>query len=305
MPDLFEHPPASPKDAARGVGMGLADVVPGVSGGTIALALGIHPRLVDVLHNIQFGLLRLVPGVASAQGRAKIAAEWRARDFSFLAYLLVGIAVGILVGSQVLVRLMESQPVLLAAFFFGLIVASSRVPWRLMTRRSWPEAVAFVVAVAAAMVLTVARPVQAPEALWFLPIAGAIAVAAMLLPGVSGSFLLLLMGLYEPVVQAVSTFDLVVILLFGVGAVVGLLTTARVLHRLLLAYRNPTLAALTGLMIGSVGRVWPYRSEDAFAAGQPVLPEFGVGLVGALAVALLGAGVVFLLERADPAAKRH
>ena len=288
-----------PANLARGGAMGLADVVPGVSGGTIALVLGIHPRLVTAIAAFDRAFLRALAGVRRPAGLRGLRERLRAMDTPFLLLLVAGIGAGVLLGSWILTGLMERHPVPLAAFFFGLIVASVRVPWRMMPRHGPVEAAAFLAAGALAFWITVLEPLHAPAALWFLPVAGAVAICAMILPGVSGAFLLLLMGLYEPLLHAVKSLDLVRIGLFGGGALVGILAFSHVLRRLLDAAPGPTLAALAGLMVGSLGRVWPFKTGgEHFGEGTNVAPPGGEAALLALAAAVLGGLVILLLERA-------
>jgi putative membrane protein len=314
--------PASVADAGRGLAMGLSDVVPGVSGGTIALLLGIHPRIVAAIRSIDWGLLGALwvlltvrlgrpgradephasgvgpLGGAATDARQQARLRWQRADTGFLLLVVAGLGCGIIAGALVVERLIEKQPVALAAFFIGLIIASVPVPYRMMPTRGAVEVVAFLLAGAAAFYLTTLQRIAAPEALWFLPIAGAIAICAMILPGISGAFLLLLMGLYEPVIHSVAHLEIMRLLLFGGGALVGIAAFSRVLHRLLQYKPGPTLAALIGLMLGSLGLLWPFKSGGEFAAGHNVLPEDPSAWLVAVLAAVLGAGVAWLLGRA-------
>lgn len=294
-----------PATAGRGAAMGLADVVPGVSGGTVALILGIHPRLITAIRAFDRPFLRALADAHRRQGRRELWHRLQAMDTPFLVFLALGIGLGILAGAWTLEGLMHRHPVPLRAFFFGLILASVRIPLRMMPTRGGREAAAFLLAAAPAFLITVLRPVHAPEALWFMPVAGAIALCAMILPGVSGAFLLLLMGLYEPIVSAIKGFDLPVLLLFGTGGLVGILAFSRVLHRLLTQWPGPTLAALAGLMLGSLGRTWPFKEDGgAFAEGANLWPGLAE-LPGPLAAAAAGALLVLLLEATAARTSRH
>ena len=269
--------PRPPGILARGACMGLADAVPGVSGGTMALLLGIHPRLVRAISLLHPRLLRDLVGPERG-------AAWRTADLGFLVLLGLGLATGLVAGAKVLVVTLHREPMLMAALLLGLVVGGVRAPAR---RVSWGPS-AWTVAAGFGLFglfVTVVQPVSAPTAAWFLPFAGAVAAVAMILPGISGAYLLLLMGLYEPVLAAVARLDLAVVALVGAGAVLGLLSFSRLLHHLLENHGSATHAAMVGLLVGSLGRLWPWRTEAGFAAGGPAVPDTGF-LEVALAVAV-------------------
>lgn len=290
--------PAGPRSTLRGAFMGLADAVPGVSGGTVALILGIHPRLVATISSIDGSLARQATRLGSAEGRSAFAASWRERDLSFLVWLAIGIAAGVVLGAKLLVGPLETVPAIMAAAFLGLVLASIPEPLQRAHRGGagfWTATVAALLAFA----VTVAPGLGASSP-WLLPFYGAIAVCAMILPGISGSFLLLLLGAYEPVLAAVAALDLGTLAPFILGAAVGLLAFSRLLKRLLADHGPLTYAAMVGLLVGSVGRLWPWRSEAGFAAGLPAAPAWadlhwilGAALLGAL----LGRGLCALAER--------
>lgn len=263
--------------------------MPGVSGGTMALLLGIHPRLVGALSRLRLSLL------VDLLGADRVPA-WRRADLGFLVLLGAGLLSGLFVGAKVLVVALEVAPTLMAALLLGLVAGAVRAPARRVTWDGSTLALAAAMGLAAFLV-TVLRPVEVPSAAWFLPVAGAVAAIAMILPGISGSYLLLLMGLYEPVLLAVAELDLVVVALVGVGAVTGLLAFSNVLHRLLDRHGSATHAAMVGLLLGSLGRLWPWRSETAFAAGSPTVP-LASNLVEVLLAILVGFLAVRALEAA-------
>lgn len=277
------------KTTGRGIIMGVADAVPGVSGGTVALLLGIHPRLVGALSNLRFGLIRNVFGLLGRDTRTRAWRRLDAEDVPFLAMLGLGIAVGLYAGASILVGLLERYPQEMAAAFMALILASlpgplSRTDGR---TRNWTIGC---VAAFAAWTFTLLPPVASAPELWLLPVLGALAACAMILPGISGSYLLLLLGAYAMVLEAVHELDVLVIGLIGSGAVVGLLLFSHVLKRLLDARRAETHAAMVGLLIGSIGRLWPWRDAAGFAEGNPVFP-----VTEGIATILLGAGIGALL----------
>lgn len=245
---------AYPRILATGFAMGSADIVPGVSGGTIALVLGIYDRLVGSIRQGTRGLSALLRGRPREAWRALLAVDW-----GFLVVLLVGIGTAVVVLAGVLERLLEEQPVLLSAGFLGLVAGSvvvSSVEVRQPSPRVWAIGVVSAVATFLLLGLRVGS-LQDPAAL-VLVAGGALAICAMILPGVSGSFLLLLVGLYDPVLSAVDDGDLVTVALVGTGAVVGLALFSTLLHWLLDHHRNTVMAALLGLMVGSLRVLWPW-----------------------------------------------
>lgn len=275
---------------ARGFLMGAADVVPGVSGGTVALVVGIYPRLIGVISDGSHALGRLVR--ADVRG---FIARLRSLDWAFLIPLLVGIGVAVVALAGVIDHLLETQPVRMAALFFGLVAGSVVVAARLVT--GWDArrvAITAVVAVVAFFVLGQrSGPVQDPTLALYL-IAGAIAICAMILPGLSGSFLLLMLGMYDNVLGAVTDRNLVVLGVFMVGCVVGLALFSRVLHWGLVHYEMTLLAALIGLMVGSLRVLWPWpdgteSTSLAAPAGDIIAPI--VIAVAAFAV-VVGVSVV-------------
>ncbi|MFV0278090.1 MAG: DUF368 domain-containing protein [Parahaliea sp.] len=237
----------------RGVLMGAADIVPGVSGGTIAFITGIYDRLLDSIRAFDVALLGLV-------FRGRIAESWRHVDGGFLLALLLGIGTSILSLARLISWLLEIHPVPLWAFFFGLILASALVllrqigPWGPSRGLSLAAGVAIAVAIALAPSLGLA---QAGLPAVFL--AGFVAICAMILPGISGSFILVLLGMYPVVLAAVKSLDLLFIAVFASGAASGLLCFSRLLHWLLHHYRQGTLALLTGFLFGSLVIVWPWK----------------------------------------------
>jgi putative membrane protein len=291
------HTPASPVDVARaprrappstfgkGLAMGVADAVPGISGGTMAFLLGIHPRLVAAIAGLHPSLLAQLAGPQRDNA-------WRAADLRFLSLVGLGIVAGLLAGAKGIERLLEHYPIPLMALLLGLVAASVRSPARVpnwnRTDLIWAGAMALF-----AFIIAVVPSAAAPTGMWFLPIAGAIAACAMILPGISGSYLLVLMGLYATVIGAVAQLDLLVIALVGVGAIAGLLWFSRGLSNLLHKYRGVTHAAMVGLLAGSLIRLWPWRDAAGFAAGQPVLPDSFESVVWILAGAMAG----LLLDR--------
>jgi putative membrane protein len=263
--------------------MGSADVVPGVSGGTVALVLGIYPRLID---NVRQGA-RVLGRIARADLRGAIEAV-KAVEWLFLVPLLAGIGIAILTLAHSIEGALENHPVAIAGLFFGLVVGSVVVTARMLKRDLPRLAVLAAVAVAAFLLLGLRTGEAEAPALWFVFIAGAIAICAMILPGVSGSFLLLMMGMYDYVISAVTARDLAVLGVFAVGAVLGLGGFSSVLHWALHRYPDTVLAGLVGLMVGSLRVLWPWPDgTETIEMSGPEGPVLLPVLLG-----LLGAGVV-------------
>lgn len=250
---------------AKGIAMGAADVVPGVSGGTVAFITGIYDELLGSIARVPNALAHLV--------RGRVAAAWQEANLTFLLVLFSGILTSIFSLARVITYLLETHPIPVWAFFFGLILVSSHLVAREIQRWNWSRVLSFVLGGAFAYWITVAAPMQwgnDPLSLFF---AGAVAICAMILPGISGSFILLLIGLYQVVLGAVKALDLSVLALFAGGCVVGLLSFSRLLNWLLARYRDLTLAFLTGLMLGSLNKVWPWKKTLVWQTdshGQPV-----------------------------------
>ncbi len=238
----------------RGFCMGAADIVPGVSGGTIALVLGIYHRLVDNVHTGATALGRLVKiDLHGAMERLR-AIEWM-----FLLPLLAGIGAALLALSQLIEDLLHDHPEEMAGLFLGLVAASVIIAIRMI--RHWSAeicALGAAVALVTFAVLGLQGGSVVDPAPWQFVGAGALAICAMILPGISGSFLLLMLGMYAPVLGAINERDLVQILVFAGGAVVGLALFSTLLSWLLRRFADAVLAALTGLMVGSIRVLWPW-----------------------------------------------
>ncbi len=271
--------------AARGFLMGSADVVPGVSGGTVALVLGIYERLVT---NIRAGAAVLG---AAVQGRFSEAwRRFRAVEWDFILPLLAGIGTALVVLAALLEGLLEDHPIGTAAVFFGLVAGSIPVAWAAVGRWDPARAVIFAATAAATFGLLGLRSEEvADPALVAFFLAGAVAVVAMILPGISGSFILLMLGMYEGVLAAVNDRDVAIIGAVLVGAVVGLASFATLLDRLLRGHHDTVMAALVGLMAGSLRVLWPW--PDGTDTARLAAPD-GAGAVGALLLALAGFAAV-------------
>lgn len=267
--------------------MGMAEVVPGVSGGTIAFITGIYERLIFAIKSVDIELLRLI-------GKGKIAEAWKKIDGNFLVTLLTGMVIGIVVGVFAITWLLENEPIGIWSFFFGLILASCLVVGRDIDRWNASSIIALIIGTVLVYYVTIAVPSTGIEALWFVFICGAVAISALLLPGLSGSFILLLLGMYTYILPKVKEVlsgnleGLSVLVTFAVGCLVGVLSFSRVLTWAFKNYKNTTLAFLTGLMIGSLNKVWPWqqvlstrensKGEEVVAFSKSVLPSTFSGL---------------------------
>lgn len=266
--------------AVQGLLMGMADVIPGVSGGTVALILGIFARLVETIHRVAAGAVALVKG-----DRRQARTHWRAAEFNLVLPLGVGILLALGIGSLTLPHLIETYPVITSAVFFGLIAGALPIPWRRMRARSGAHYALAALGVVVAFVLAGFAPQEVAEpALPAVFGAAAIAICAMILPGVSGAYLLLVMGLYETTLDALGGLDLLYIAVFTTGAITGLAMFSKLLSWLLDHRHDATMAVLVGLMAGSLRRLWPWQTES----GTLMAPPEGGALLLALACAAIG-----------------
>jgi putative membrane protein len=286
----------------KGMAMGAADVVPGVSGGTIAFISGIYEELIASINGIRPSLL----GVLKNQG---FRAFWKQLNGGFLLAVLSGIAISVLSLAKGISWLLTHQPTLLWSFFFGLVLASVIYVAKGISR--WNLAVlAMGIAGAVLAYAVVSLPVsQAQATLPYLFLSGALAICAMILPGISGAFILVLLGSYKTVLDAVHQRDLQVILVVGAGAAVGLLSFARLLKWMFSKFKNATLALLTGFIIGSLPKIWPWKvvlESQVFDGKEIPLRETVVApwnypedpqWIPALGLAILGFWLIFILER--------
>jgi putative membrane protein len=236
----------------KGIAMGAADVIPGVSGGTIAFIAGIYERLISALSSFDLSLIQLFR-------KEGLLAVWKRVDGFFLLILLSGIGSSILSLSKLVTYLLEFHPIPLWSFFFGLIIASVVVVQRQMKRAAFVHLVPFVLGVAFAWWITTLVPAQTTNSLWFVFLSGAIAICAMILPGISGSFILVILGKYQYILQSIHELQIEVILVFMAGCVVGLLSFVRLVKWLFSRHHDFSIAVLGGFMVGSLNKVWPWK----------------------------------------------
>ena len=279
----------------KGMSMGAADVVPGVSGGTIAFIAGIYDELINSIKSINMHSLKLL-------FTGKIAAFWKAVNGNFLFALLLGIAISVFSLAKLITYLLLNEPVLVWSFFFGLVLASTWFVTKDIKGWNWKTVAGFVGGAVIAYYITVATPAETSTNLMFIFLCGAIAICAMILPGISGSFILVLLGKYFYVMEAVKTLDLVVLGVFAFGAAVGITSFSRVLSYALKNFRNITLSVLSGFMLGSLNKVWPWKEvEKLVSDGHEVMIEHNIApnteVAEAVVLMLIGFILVYVLEK--------
>ncbi|MBB6680927.1 DUF368 domain-containing protein [Aequorivita sp. 609] len=302
---------------AKGLAMGAADVVPGVSGGTIAFISGIYEELITTIHNLDLGFFK----IWKKEGFSK---AWKHYNLSFLLALFSGVLISILSLAKLITWLLEFYPIAVWSFFFGLVIASILYVGKQISKWRLVVVLALIIATVLSYLVTIAEPIGSPDSIWFLFLAGFIAIIAMILPGISGAFILLLMGAYTTVIgiitqltEGISTLDtnlilnsLGKILIFGLGAIVGLKLFSKVLNWLFKHHKNLILAVLTGFMIGALNKIWPWKEvlqyrlnhagEEVPFLERSILPQNFDGnpqIIIAVAFAIIGFLTIFLLER--------
>lgn len=302
---------------AKGLAMGAADVVPGVSGGTIAFISGIYEELITTIHNLDLGFFK----IWKKEGFSK---AWKHYNLSFLLALFSGVLISILSLAKLITWLLAFYPIAVWSFFFGLVIASIIYVGKQISKWRLVVVLALIIATVLSYLVTIAEPIGSPDSIWFLFLAGFIAIIAMILPGISGAFILLLMGAYTTVIgiitqltEGISTLDtnlilnsLGKILIFGLGAIVGLKLFSKVLNWLFKHHKNLILAVLTGFMIGALNKIWPWKEvlqyrlnhagEEVPFLERSILPQNFDGnpqVILAIAFAVIGFLTIFLLER--------
>jgi putative membrane protein len=280
------------------MGMGAADVVPGVSGGTIAFITGIYEELINSIKGINLKAIKLF-------FTGRWLSFWKQVNGNFLLAVFSGIFISVLSLAKVLEYLLENQPVLIWSFFFGLVLASSYVVSRKITKWQYPKVVALVAGIGIAFYITSVTPTTTTDASWFVIFSGGLASCAMILPGISGSFILLLLGKYTFALHAVNERIILDLLLLGAGAVTGLILFANLLSWLLKKYHDITIAVLVGFMIGSLNKIWPWKEtlKTIIVEGEVrplveknVLPSTGnPGDQFWMALLMLAAGIALIL----------
>ena len=276
--------------AIKGACMGAADVIPGVSGGTIAFIMGIYDEFVGSIASINAEALKLL-------FKGEIRKFWKHINGNFLVALVAGIGVSVVALAGLMQYLLSSHPIQTWAFFFGLIIASSIFILRGISGWKLREGLFLIFGCILGVVICTLSPTQTPDALWFIFLSGSIAICAMILPGISGSFILLILGKYEFIMRAISELaagvdfgkNLVIIGTFLIGACVGILAFSKFLHWLLARWNKETLIVLAGFIIGSLVKVWPWSNTEAIMNSQSLTgeasmidPQIGSAIIFAL-----------------------
>jgi len=291
----------------KGVAMGVVDIIPGVSGGTIAFITGIYERLIGAIKSINFKNLKLL-------FTGKFKEFWKNVDGAFLLCLVLGIATGFLSFVYVITYLLENHHVLIWAFFFGLVLASTLFVGKTV-KWNWKTVLAFLLFAVVSFFITSPenKPISPESSYWFIFLCGAIAICVMILPAVSGAFILVLLGQYDFILNAVKTFDILVMLTFLSGALIGIISFSNVLSWLLKNFKMITLASLTGFMFGSLNKIWPWKETLATyinsSGVEKVLIEKNLSpakfeqltgnpsqLFAVILLILIGFSIVFIIE---------
>jgi putative membrane protein len=294
--------------AAVGLVMGAAEVVPGVSGGTIAFISGIYERLINAIRQFTpYLILRL-----KDEG---LKSTWEKVDATFLLVLFAGMGISILIFASAVSYMLHHEPIAIWSFFFGLVVVSALVVSQELESFGIQTGLGIGIGVVIGVVITHLVPITLEPTPLMLFVGGSIAVCAWILPGLSGSFILLLLGLYGFVIEAIKSLDLLNLAFLALGAAIGLVNFSKLLSRLFSRFRNDTLSVLLGFMLGSLAKLWPWKNTTSYqikADGsqipliqEPVLPNIYSNLTGqdaqimtAIGCALVGGALVLVLQKA-------
>ena len=288
----------------KGMAMGAADVVPGVSGGTIAFISGIYEELLNSISNFNLSLF----STWKKEGFKKV---WETVNGSFLLAIFTGICFSILSLAKLIESLLDNHPIAIWSFFFGLVLASIIYVGKQISTWNIANVLFLIFGVIITFYITTLNPmVSENTSPWFLFFAGMIAICAMILHGVSGAVILVLLGAYKPILNALNSKDFVSIIVFMFGAVIGLLSFSRILKWLFSTYKNYTLATLTGFIIGSLNKIWPWKETISWrtnskgvevpfntASVSPLSFEGDAQLMLSVVLAIFGFGLIFLLEK--------
>jgi len=285
----------------KGMAMGAADVVPGVSGGTIAFISGIYEELITSINNVNLSLFK-------TWKKDGFKAAWTQLNGNFLLALFLGIFISLFSLATLVSWLLENEPVLLWSFFFGLVVASVLFVGKEIEQWNAGAITALVIGAAVAFFITTLPPSGNSASLPYLFLSGALAVCAMILPGISGAFILVLLGSYKTILDAVHERNITLVAIVGAGAIFGLLSFAKLLKWMFNHHKNITLAVLTGFILGSLNKIWPWKriletrtiGEKEIIIDENVSPFAFDGnnqLIYALIAAIIGFSLIFILER--------
>lgn len=301
----------------KGIAMGAADVVPGVSGGSIAFISGIYEELIDSINQVNLKAIKEIR-------KNGLKATWQNINGSFLLALATGIGISVLTFSKIITHLLETQPILVWSFFFGLVLASILFVGKEITQWKTKEIIAIALGAIISYYITIAQPIHSPESYPYLFLSGFLAIIAMILPGVSGAFILLLMGSYQTVIgtinqlrEGITQFNwetlnqaLLKLAILALGAIIGLKFFSRILKWMFTHHKNTTLAVLIGFMVGSLNKIWPWKEVLETRVNshgkvvpfieQSILPQYlnsDTKIIGAFIMALFGFFLIFGLEK--------
>jgi len=286
----------------KGIAMGAADVVPGVSGGTIALIAGIYEELIDTINDINLNTVKILKNEG-------IKAAWKSINGNFIFSLLFGIGISVLSLAKLIRWLLEAHPILIWSFFFGLVLASIYFVAKQVEKWNLRAIFGLLLGIVIAYYITILPPLSTEVTPWFMFLSGGLAICAMILPGISGSFILVLLGAYKPVLDAIQHKNFMTLLYLIGGAIIGLLSFSRLLKWLFDNYKNTTLALLAGFIIGSLNKVWPWKKvllSEVINGKLKIIQEQSVSpfaysvnnhLYAAIVLALIGFMLIVLLEK--------
>lgn len=289
----------------RGLAMGAADVIPGVSGGTIAFITGIYEELIGSISNINLAALKKLKNEG-------VSSFWKHVNGNFFVALILGIGISILSLARAVTYLLDEFPVLLWAFFFGLIVASAQLILKTVTKWDVKNVIGLILGTAIAAYISTIHVTASGGESWYIVLSGAIAICAMILPGISGAFILVLLGSYAMIIEGLKNLDFTIIGLFCLGCLIGILSFSRLLKYLFENYKNLVLAILSGFLIGSLLKIWPWKNamgdapivvhsdgkEDWMMAN--VLPQNFIGepqVLYVVILAIIGYLLVYLMDK--------
>jgi len=302
---------------AKGLAMGAADVVPGVSGGTIAFISGIYEELIDTIDKLNLGIFKKWKNEG-------FSATWNYYNLSFLTSLMLGIAISIISFAKIITTLLHNHPILVWSFFFGLVIASIFYISKQITKWSIAAIVALILTMLLSYMITLAEPIGNQDSTWFLFFAGFIAIIAMILPGVSGAFILLLLGAYQSVLGIITQLTdgitkmnwellsnaLIKLTVFGLGAILGIKVFSKVLNWMFENHKNLILSVLTGFMVGALNKIWPWKEVLQYRINhsgekipfleKSILPNQYIEdpqLLYAIIFMVIGFLTIFLLEK--------
>lgn len=284
--------------------MGAADVVPGVSGGTIAFISGIYEELLQTISNVNLKLIKTLR-------KNGFKAAWNQANGNFIAALFLGIFISVVSLAKGLKWMLENEPIALWSFFFGLVLASVIYVGKQIKKWNVGSIIFLIIGAVLAYYITTLNPMGSQNSSpWFMFLAGALAICAMILPGISGAFILVLLGAYESVLEAVNTRDILTITLIGAGTIVGLLSFSKILKWLFAKYKDFTLAILTGFIVGSLNKIWPWKETLTYRLNSQgvevplkqisISPNSYEGepqLLMALGLSIVGFAVIIILEK--------